>query len=171
MSFFDELKKLTRPYDNDDEFFDTDAASAAPVEDEPRVQEKRSSFFAEPDPVSQTSSIPTPTPRTSRRDSRLESRVVNVGASQQKVVIVSPTQFEEAADIAEHLKDKRTVVMNLENADKITARRLIDFLSGFTYALEGKVKKVSGSIFLIMPDGVGLMGDLADEIENSSLYF
>ena len=126
MSFFDELKKLTRPYDNDDEFFDTDAASAAPVEDEPRVQEKRSSFFAEPDPVSQTSSIPTPTPRTSRRDSRLESRVVNVGASQQKVVIVSPTQFEEAADIAEHLKDKRTVVMNLENADKITARRLIE---------------------------------------------
>ncbi|NLB29088.1 MAG: cell division protein SepF, partial [Clostridiales bacterium] len=63
------------------------------------------------------------------------------------------------------------VVLNLENAGKEATRRLLDFLSGFAYAQEGKVKKVAVSTYIITPYNVSLMGDLIDELENNGLYF
>ena len=72
-------------------------------------------------------------------------KVVNIHATTQlKVVLVKPERFENASEIADHLKEKRTVVMNLESTHKDIARRLVDFLSGVAYAGEGKIKKVSG---------------------------
>ena len=60
--------------------------------------------------------------------------------------------------------------MNLEQTGKDTARRLIDFLSGVAYALDGKIKKVAANTYIITPYNVDVMGDLIDEIENSNLY-
>lgn len=87
------------------------------------------------------------------------------------MVLVSPTRFENASEIADHLRDKRTVVLNLEQTDKNIARRLIDFLSGVAYANEGTIKKVALSTYIITPYNVEILGDLIDELENNGLYF
>ena len=92
-------------------------------------------------------------------------------ATQLQVVLVKPERFENASEIADHLRDKRTVVLNLEQTDKNIARRLIDFLSGVAYANEGTIKKVALSTYIITPYNVEIMGDLIDELENNGLYF
>ena len=82
----------------------------------------------------------------------------------------SATATRTAATIADHLKEKRTVVINLESTNKDIARRLIDFLSGVAYAGEGKIKKVAANTYIITPYHVDIMGDLIDELENNGLY-
>ena len=108
--------------------------------------------------------------RRSKFDDR-RSKVVNIHATTQlKVVLVKPERFENASEIADHLKDKRTVVLNLESTNKDIARRLIDFLSGVAYAGEGKIKKVAANTYIITPYHVDIEGDLIDELENNGLY-
>ena len=146
MSFLDELKKLTHPYEDEDEEFED-------FEETPRkdsFEDRRASMKAD--------------------DRR--GKVVNIHATTQlKVVLVKPERFENASEIADHLKDKRTVVLNLESTNKDVARRLIDFLSGVAYAGEGKIKKVAANTYMITPYHVELEGDLIDELENNGLYF
>ena len=152
MGLFDELKRLAKPYDDDDEFEDYTPKAADRVPVPPRSN-------AVPKPVY----APT-------EDKR--SKVVNIHATTQlQVVLVKPERFENAAEIADHLKEKRTVVLNLESASKEVARRLIDFLSGVAYANEGKIKKVAVSTYIITPYSVEILGDLIDELENNGLYF
>ena len=105
-----------------------------------------------------------------RRDDRRE--VVNIHATTQlKVVLVKPSKYDEdATAIADHLLEKRTVVVNMENTDPDTARRLLDFVSGVAYATGGKVKRVAAKTYIATPYSVDLMGDLIDELENSGLY-
>ena len=99
------------------------------------------------------------------------NKVVNINATTQlSVVLVKPEKFENAVDIADHLREKRTVVLNLEQTNKDVARRLVDFLSGVTYAQDGKIKKVANSTFIITPYNVDILGDLIDELENNGLY-
>ena len=99
------------------------------------------------------------------------SKVVNIHATTQlKVILVKPERFENASEIADQLKDKRTVVLNLETTNKDIARRLIDFLSGVAYAGEGKIKKVAANTYLITPYSVDIQGDLIDELETNGLY-
>ena len=103
---------------------------------------------------------------------RKSNKVVNIHATTQlAVVLVKPDRFENAAEIADHLKDKRTVVLNLEQTNKDVARRLVDFISGVAYANEGKIKKVANSTYIITPYNVDILGDLIDELENNGLYF
>ena len=100
-----------------------------------------------------------------------KNKVVNIHATTQlKVVLVKPERFENASEIADHLREKRTVVLNLESTNKDIARRLVDFLSGVAYAGEGKIKKVSANTYIITPYHVDIMGDLIDELENNGLY-
>ncbi len=100
------------------------------------------------------------------------NKVVNIHTTTQlQVVLVKPERFENASEIADHLRDKRTVVLNLESTNKEIARRLIDFLSGVAYANEGKIKKVANSTYIITPYNVDILGDLIDELENNGLYF
>ena len=99
------------------------------------------------------------------------NKVVNINSTMQlQVVLVKPERFENASEIADHLKDKRTVVLNLESTNKDIARRLIDFLSGVAYAGEGKIKKVAANTYIITPYHVDIEGDLIDELENNGLY-
>lgn len=102
---------------------------------------------------------------------RKSNKVVNINAAAQlAVVLVKPERFENAAEIADHLKDRRTVVLNLEQTNKDVARRLVDFLSGVAYANEGKIKRVANSTYIITPYNVDIMGDLIDELESNGLY-
>ena len=119
-------------------------------------------------------------PRAKKRDNdeavteapRKGNKVVNINATAQlQVVLVKPERFDDASAVADHLNAKRTVVLNLENANKDVARRILDFLSGVAYANDGQIKKVANCTFIITPYNVGLMGDLLDELENNGLYF
>ena len=92
-------------------------------------------------------------------------------ASSLEMKIVRPEKFEEVTSIADHLLSRRTVVLNLEGTGKETVRRIIDFLSGIAYAIEGQIKRVANSTFIITPYNVAIEGDLLDELENSGVYF
>ena len=99
-------------------------------------------------------------------------KVVNINTTTQlQVVLVKPEKFQDASAIADHLRDKRTVVLNLESANKDVARRMVDFLSGAAYAQEGKIKKVAVATYIITPYNVDIIGDLIDELENNGMYF
>lgn len=100
------------------------------------------------------------------------NKVVNIHATAQlQVVLVKPERFDDASTVADHLNAKRTVVLNLESANKDVARRILDFLSGVAYANDGQIKKVANCTFIITPYNVGIMGDLLDVLENNGLYF
>ena len=100
------------------------------------------------------------------------SNVVNINTTAQlQVVLVKPERFEDASSIADHLNAKRTIVLNLESANRDVTRRLIDFLSGVAYANDGHVKRVANSTYIITPHNVGIQGDLLDELESSGVFF
>lgn len=180
MGFLDEFKKLTRPYDDDDDFYSEDEdIYEAPA---PRKSERRPNPFAEfgaseriqnafssqRAPANQPVSAPAAAPASApKRD----GKVVNLGASQMNVVVESPQEFEEAAVIADHLRSGRSIVVNMETTPKDVVRRLVDFLSGVAYALDGTIQKVSANTYFIAPYNVSLTGNTNGGIENSNLYF
>jgi cell division inhibitor SepF len=100
------------------------------------------------------------------------NKVVNIHTTAQlQVVLVKPERFEDASSIADHLNEKRTLVLNLESTNKDVSRRLVDFLSGVAYANNGQIKRVANSTFIITPYNVDVMGDLLDELENNGVFF
>ena len=100
-----------------------------------------------------------------------KNKVVKIHTTAQlKLVVIQPETFEEARDIAIHLKSKKPVVMNLESVDRDVQRGIVDFLSGAVYALDGNIQKVSNGIFLIAPYNVGIMGDFKDELRNKGIF-
>ncbi len=90
--------------------------------------------------------------------------------SQLQVILVKPERHEDASTIADHLNEKKTVVLNLESTNKEVARRLFDFLSGVAYANGGRVERVANSTFLITPYTIDFKGDLLDELESNGMY-
>jgi len=101
-----------------------------------------------------------------------KSKTVSFNPAQMQVVLVKPDRYEDVTSIADHLNDKKTVVLNLEAADREVSRRIVDFLSGATYANHGNMKKVSKGTFLIVPHGVDMMGELMlDDFEEGRMYF
>lgn len=95
-----------------------------------------------------------------------------VRSNQVQVVLVKPTRFEDAPSIADHLNERKTVVLNLEAANRETSRRLIDFLSGTAYATRGNIKKVANSTYIITPVNVDVLGELiADDFDTESMFF
>jgi cell division inhibitor SepF len=165
MGFLDELKKLTRPYDEDEDDYIDDAEVVNPPEaDRPR-----------PNPFAGFGgdSAAQPAASASRPPRPREGKVVNLGTggAQSQVVLVKPERFETAAEIADQLRARRPVLINLETTPKDVTRRLVDFLSGVAYALDGKVKKIAANTYIITPSNVDLVGDLMDELENSGMYF
>ena len=152
MGILDDFKKWAHPYEDEDEEYEDNFPDLKEHSDTGAFAERGRSG--------------------ERRAEERRNKVVNINATTQlKVVLVKPERFENASEIADHLKDKRTVVINLESTNKDIARRLIDFLSGVAYAGEGKIKKVAANTYIITPYHVDIMGDLIDELENNGLYF
>lgn len=158
MGFLDDLRKLTRPYSEDEDDYD----NYDDYEDE------------DPAPAE-----PAPSPRAGRfgdkptvTGDRRGNKVVNIHTTaQMQVVLVRPERFDTVSEIADHLRERRAVVLNLESANKDVARRLVDFLSGCAYALDGKIKKVALATYIITPYNVDIVGDLVEELENNGMYF
>ena len=174
MGFMDELKKLARPYAEDEDDFDDDFdLDERPRPSRDSTAPRRASRTSTPsyddldDLHTSTSSRTTGTTRRSTTD----SKVVNISTqTQMQVVLVKPDRFDNVSEIAEHLRSKHAVVLNLEATNKDVARRLVDFLSGCAYALDGKIKKIAISTYIITPYNVDIVGDLIDELENNGLY-
>lgn len=149
MSWMENIKRIISPISDEDDDYDEafDDQESPFVEDRPRGMDR------------------------GVVDSR-RGKVVNIHATTQlKVVLVKPERFENASEIADHLKEKRTVVVNLESTHKDISRRLVDFLSGVAYAGEGKIKKVAANTYIITPYSVEIQGDLIDELENNFKSF
>ena len=138
MGLMDELKKLTRPYNEEDDDYD--------YEDEPDLDQE---------PVAE----PAPQPQCTNNNAAMQ------------VILVKPDRFDTVSEIADHLREKQSIVLNLESTNKDVARRLVDFLSGVAYALDGKIKKVAISTYILTPYNVEIVGDLVEELENSGVYF
>lgn len=111
--------------------------------------------------------------KISKKDDYDENKVVNINATTKlKVVLLRPEHFEDASSIADHLNDKKTVVLNLESTNRDVARRLIDFLGGVAYANNGQIKRIVNNTFIVTPYNVDVMGgDLIDELENNGIFF
>lgn len=91
-------------------------------------------------------------------------------ASQVKVAVVKPQTYEEVEQIADHLKDRQPVIVSLENVDKAVSRRIIDFVSGTTYALDGSIHRIGEEIFLLAPINVSIDADMARSWNDEELF-
>lgn len=79
---------------------------------------------------------------------------------QMKVIVMEPSKFDEVQGVADNLKNRRSIIVNLENVDKDLSRRIVDFVSGTTYALNGNIEKVGTDIFLFVPSNVDVSSEL-----------
>ena len=176
MGFMDELKKLARPYAEDDDDFDDDfdveeRPRASRASTAPRTAPRSSAYDEVLDDLNSSSASSRTSSTASSRRSPSDSKVVNINTTtQMQVVLVKPDRFDNVSEIAEHLRSRHAVVLNLEATNKDIVRRLVDFLSGCAYALDGKIKKIAISTYIITPYNVDIVGDLIDELENSGLY-
>ena len=176
MGLFDELRRLARPYEDEPE--DDYEDDFEPVSRSERMDRTGGDRLERKSAKSQAAQESTGS-LYSLDNERRSNKVVNIHTTTQlQVVLVKPERFENASEIADHLREKRTVVLNLESTNKDIAstnkdiaRRLLDFLSGVAYANEGKIKKVAISTYIITPYNVDILGDLIDELENNGLYF
>lgn len=112
-------------------------------------------------------------PRAYRENkSEQQNKVVSINAnSKLQVVLTKPRSIEESRAVADSLNQKKTVVLNLESVRGEDARRILDFLSGVTYANKGTMRQVANNTFMITPYNVDVNGDLISELGNNGLVF
>ncbi|HIU68910.1 MAG TPA: cell division protein SepF [Candidatus Scubalenecus merdavium] len=164
MGFFEKWKEIISDND-DDELYGRDTNDFVDPPAEPRRHERTAQREREREYDRAAEKAPR------RRRSDDSDKVVNIHTTAQlQVVLVKPEKFDEAPQIADNLNERRTVVLNLESANRDIARRLLDFLSGVAYANGGKIKRVANSTYIITPYNVDVMGDLLDELENNGMF-
>ena len=158
MSFWDNVKKFTQPYS--DEEYDEYEEELEEFEEEPQEAPARR---RRPSPFSTTKEEPTytaPAAAPAAPTSGFSGQVVNMNSGKQEVVLFHARTFDDAARAADELRRRKAVILNMENVDKALTRRVVDFLSGCVYALDGKVKKIAQSTYLFCPHGMNIVGDL-----------
>ncbi len=159
MSFWDNIKKFAQPYSDDeyDDYEDEDLDVYEEEEEEaaaPRAR-RTPAFSTDTDSGLDFGSVST----TSERSS-FSGQVLNMSSGKQEVVLFHAKAFDDAAKAADELRKKRAIVLNMENVDKSLTRRVVDFLSGCVYALDGQVKKIAQSTYLFCPHSMDIVGDL-----------
>ncbi|MGN0998745.1 MAG: cell division protein SepF [Faecousia sp.] len=161
MSIWDKVKQFTQPY-ADDEYDDYDEDMEEGYEEE--VQERPASSRRTPafhlsDDDSSDYGLGSTASSGASVSGGFSGPVLNV-SNKQEVVLFHPTNFNDTSKAADDLRSKKAVIANMENVDKAMARRVVDFLSGCAYALDGKVKKVAQSTYLFCPHNMDVVGDL-----------
>ena len=170
MSFWDNVKKFAQPYaddeyddfDEEDDFVDDyDEPAEAPA---PRREKRRAA--PAPAPVMEEDEddfgfAPMTVSNSSAPATGFSGQILNMGASnKQEVVLFRPGSFNDTSKAADDLRNRKAVIVNMENVDKAMARRVVDFLSGCVYALDGDVKKIAQSAYLFCPHNMDIVGDL-----------
>ena len=162
MSFWDNVKKFAQPYDDEDyDDYDEELDDFEEPAEEPAPRARRSSPFASSSaapaaPVAAAAPAATPAPATPS----FGGQVLNMSSGKQEVVLFHAKTFDDAAKAADELCKRKAVILNMENVDKALTRRVVDFLSGSVYALDGRVKKVAQSTYLFCPHNMDVVGDL-----------
>ena len=111
--------------------------------------------------------------RSSGKNAGGSGNIVSINLTVQlEVVLEKPESFSaQVSEIANNIRDRRAVVLNLESATRDEARRILDFIAGAAYALDGKVQRVSNATYLITPKNVGFVGEIVGELENNGVFF
>ena len=166
MSFWDNVKKFAQPYADDDyDDYEDDEELDEYEEEEvaPRSARRASAFntSASADTADDFGSIPAAAPAPAAPVSTgFSGQVLNMNSGKQEVVLFHAKAFDDAAKAADELRNRRAIILNMENVDKALTRRVVDFLSGCVYALDGQVKKVAQSTYLFCPHSMDIVGDL-----------
>lgn len=122
---------------------------------------KEEAYISEEDDVEYGDEGMAEAPRAAAQESPRQTSTISSNASAAlEMKIVKPEKFEDVTAIADHLLERRTVVLNLENTNKDTIRRILDFLSGTTYAIEGQLKRAANSTYVITPKNVDVSADM-----------
>lgn len=214
MGFMDELRKLTQPYDDEDDFFegaDESFKSVKASPEAPQVSAEQAEFensFAAAQPArpqqqpqqqkpqpsgrsffgQRQAQQPQPQQKAQGQNEPNESlfgnfgkqaapkaprpqRGMNFGGRDAQVILFSPKTFDEAGEIAGHITSNHSVVMTLEGIPTDTARRLLDFISGIAFALNGKITPVSAKTYFVTPQNVDIIGAQNDAPESDGQYF
>ena len=153
MSFWDNVKKLAQPY-ADDEYDDYDDEVDA-YEDEVEQPARRRASFG----MDETAAAPVSAP-VSSTSTGFSAQVLNMNSGKQEIVLFRAGTFADASKAADDLRSKKQVILNMENIDKALCRRVVDFLTGCVYALDGEVRKVAQATYLFCPRGMDIVGDL-----------
>ena len=155
MSFWDNVKKFAQPY-ADDEYDEYDEEEVTEAIEEEQQEERPARRRA---PVFNFSGNDTAATSAPAAGTGFSGNVVSM-SGKQDVVLFHPVNFNDTSKAADHLRNKKAVIVNMENVDKAMARRVVDFLSGCAYAVDGKVKKVAQSTYLFCPFNMDVVGDL-----------
>ncbi len=157
MSFWDKVKDFTRPYADDDydDYEDDVDTFEEEVEQEPAPRSSRRSPFAA---AAKESEEITPAPASV--SSSFSGQVLNMNAGKQEVVLFHARVFDDAAKAADELRKRKAVILNMENVDKSVTCRVVDFLAGAAYALDGSVKKIAQCTYLFCPHNMAVVGEL-----------
>ena len=160
MRFWDNVKKFTQPYSDEeyDEEYDEEMGDYEEEQEAPAPRARRSSPFAE---THQEPTAPAYTPAPAEDRSRnFNGQVLSMGSGKQEVVLFHAKTFDDAAKAADELRRRKAIILNMENVDKTLTRRVVDFLSGSVYALDGSVKKIAQATYLFCPHNMDVVGDL-----------
>ena len=165
MSFWDNVKKFAQPYGEED-YDDYDEAMDDYEEEvqEPVRSGRRNPF------ASTATQEPEPKPAPAATAS-FGSQSVNLGSGKQEVVLFHAKTLDDAAKAADELRRRKAVILNMENVDKALIRRVVDFLSGSVYALDGSVKKVAQATYLFCPHNMDVVGDLETIQADTDSFF
>ena len=157
MSFWDKVKDFTRPYaDEDYDDYEDEMEGFEEEVEQPAPRGRRTSPFAST--VKDTEPAPAAAPASTTNN--FGGQVLNMNAGKQEVVLFHAKTFDDAAKAADELRKRKAVILNMENVDKALTRRVVDFLSGAVYALDGSVKKIAQSTYLFCPHNMAVVGDL-----------
>lgn len=172
MSLWDNVKKFAQPYGDDDyDDYDEDEEYMDDDYEEPEAPARRSTRRARPvaAPVEDDEedsefgfgSIAPAAPSAVSTSGGFSGQVLSMGSSNKsEVVLFRPGSFNDTSKAADDLRSHKAVIVNMENVDKAMARRVVDFLSGCVYALDGDVKKIAQSAYLFCPHNMDIVGDL-----------
>ena len=163
MSFWDNVKKFAQPYADDDyDDYDEELDDFEEPVQEAAPRTRRPSPFAStsaPTATAAPAAAAAPSAPAASAPS-FGGQVLNMNAGKQEVVLFHAKTFDDAAKAADELCKRKAVILNMENVDKALTRRVVDFLSGAVYALDGRVKKVAQSTYLFCPHNMDVTGDL-----------
>ena len=181
MSFMDELRKLTQPYEDEDDFYEGADPSAQPPAPTEAQLEFENAFGGRdtPEPAEEETEDAAPATQEGggkgifsgfgRKKARprpaARERTVEFGGTEQQVILFNPKSFDEAGDLVQYLSQGRSIIMTLEGVPTDLARRLLDFLSGIAFAMQGKITPISAKTYFVTPQNVDVLG--AEELAAS----
>jgi len=138
----------------------------APIQQQQPVQQQQQIQSVKPKKVMKERKGPVQEifPQSTTSTNNIVSLQSAMNSKGSKVVLVEPRVYAEAQDIAEHLKNRRATIVNLQRIEREQGVRIIDFLSGTVYALGGDIQRIGKDIFLCTPENVEVSGEISNFI-------